>query len=266
MRHASAPALLSRQPPVLAWSASVGLHLALVSAVLWSLQSGPMPASWGRRVGALMVRLVTLPAHPQPAPAPQTRVAPPSPHPHTPSIHAPTVKPASVEPHKPSVPTQTPMPTPAPAPTPAASQGATFANLFAPIISRPMGRGHWGAMPHQPVAPMPDQMQQQQMAMAKRGQLVQQIQALQQSLWQEPLAGRCDIRLALLPSQGLVNCAEPEDTQRVAGMLGGFLTQGAALLTAQADACFHAELNRVISTGCSAEAPKENGPEGPPAH
>lgn len=250
----------------------MGLHLLLGAAVLWSLQPEPAPASWGRRVGALMVRLVTLQPAPKPIAAAPTPVALPAPRVHKAALQPPAQHPP-LEPDKPPAPSAQEAqvareaPVPAPSPAPAASQGARFANLFAPIIARPMGLGQWGAMPRRPEPPMPEQLQQQQRVAARRGQLMQQIQTLQQSMLQQPLKGRCDIRLAILPSQGMVTCAEADDVPRIAGLLSGFLTQGATPLSAPADACFQAELNRVTSAGCvSDSAPKENGPEGPLLH
>lgn len=259
MRHASAPSRPQGKTPALAWVASIGMHLLVVTA-LWSCLQPQSPFSVGRRVGALMVRLVTV-SH-TPRPSPQSSPSDEHPQPHRPDTKSakpmpvraqtsPATTNASDTPTR-EVHPEAPKP---PSTPPLARPGAAFASLFAPIISRPIGTGRWGAPPSPPPEIHPDQMARQQALAARRANVMQRIQGLQMVLMQQPLHEGCDVQLVVATAQGLVQCTQADDAARVAGQLSEFLSQGTPSASTQADLCLSLDGNRVTSRACSAPTP-----------
>lgn len=228
-------------PRLSARCAAGTLSLLAHVTVLGILLSPPAPRDWpssiGRKVGsALMVRLEehTEPVNPLPAAQPnlQTRSPAPSLSSTDADITPATEASPTTEPTSQLRPTDT-----QPAPTdqlaqqqaatpPASAPGASFANLFAPIISRPMGRGRWTAPPIQvPPTAVPD-LQRQQAAQARRDQLMQNIQWIQRQLELTPLTEGCLIQVSLQQSNGEVRCSDPGDQDRIRSAMSSLLLTG----------------------------------------
>ncbi|MGC4060415.1 MAG: hypothetical protein QM749_06015 [Aquabacterium sp.] len=239
-----------------ALSLSVCIHGALLGAWLHARSDAGGPVDVGHKRGNLIVQLRSwTPARaaaPHAAHAPQAAqasarpakasVAPPGPlmpKPAQRDAHVAQVlsnAPATAPANEPAAPTPTPQPqqaqpspeapaateaTPAQPPSPPAAQpGARFANLFAPIISRPLGRGHWSA---QPVSmPMQAQaaMQREQAIQGLRQTLQLRTDALRAALQTQPMAGRCEVRIALERQTARLQCDQDADQQRLMAMLG----------------------------------------------
>lgn len=219
--------------------------------------------SIGQKRGSLTVTIAPVPRVPRPQAPP---VVPPRRHTPlpTPRVLATrtevahptrTVAQAALPPDPPSLPASSGLledTSPAPAPAeprpaiapqaPAASQpdapGARFANLFAPIISRPLGRGRWQTRPSAPAFDERDAaMQREQAIQGTRQALYQRVEALRQSLHQAPLVGRCAIRISLTQQAAQLDCTEQVDLQRLSPQFGTVLSLQARGTPVQADSC-----------------------------
>lgn len=214
-------------------------HVAVLAAFSSGHANRDAPPSIGRRVGeALMVRVMaqvqTVPPSPvaqfsEPIPSPphrqataQSEIKVPPETPHTKQPVDPSPQEGNTDlPSAPANPSP-PLPTTAPASTP---PGATFANLFAPIISRPMGRGRWGAPPPRIEPPQDHDLIRQQALQARRDQLTQTLRWLETQLYQTPLNNTCQVHVALSQTAGTATCSDSIDQNRITQVLTGFLSE-----------------------------------------
>lgn len=204
---------------------------------------------------------------PAPAPAPSPRMltshetaaarlppAGPDSPPQDEPAQAASAPPASEAPSAPDTPPPANIPKPPAAPQPDAP-GARFANLFAPIISRPLGRGRWQAPPS---APVPDEMgatmQREQAIQGTRQALAQRVEALKPSLNQVPLLGRCDIRISLEQQAAQLDCTQAADLQRLSPLFGAIVALQAKGSPLRADSCLQAEQRDLQWQPCPAHA------------
>lgn len=242
-RHGMSHVHVAWSPRLSARCTAGTLSLLAHVTVLGILLSPPAqkdgPSSIGRRVGsALIVRLTERIEPRPPMPVVRTSRQAPSPSPHLVGTDAPppaiieASSPISPAPPSPLMSPDTPS---APADQPAAPQaatpassppGASFANLFAPIINRPMGRGRWTSPPSQLPPPVTPALQRQQAAQARRDQLMQTIQWLQRQLDLSPLAQGCLIQVTLQQSSGDVKCSTPDDQDRILSAMSALLLTG----------------------------------------
>lgn len=249
-----------------AWALSVVAHAALLTWLASHPDRHDWPASMGRRVGALQVRLNERPqdvAQIRPVPPPKKEFAPsktaatstisvahsahhtpvPLPRPDPPFSAAEVASAASAPEASPAASAAIP---PAPA---TSAPGASFANLFAPFISRPMGRGRWGSPPPSaPPQPSPDLLRQQAVQ-ARRDQLMQSIQWLQTQLDRTPLVSRCQAQITISQTAGAVTCQDPADQNRLNAALSPFLsaTQADAI---PPEACLSVHERRIQWVSC----------------
>lgn len=233
MRQPSHPTHHGARPPGLAWLASLVAHTTVVLAVVWASQPRTEPPSLGRRLGALMVRIESLahtqaPTRPEPSvrtairPDPTAgHVAPESPPPAVPQ-EAPPAQPTEVTSESPTEARTTPPP--AVTPPQQTPPGTTWTGLFAPLISKPLGRGRWGGMaPPPPPTQQDPALQQAQALQARRAALMQRLQTLGTLLAQTPLQGECQVELALASPHGQVSCPSANDANLVRSVLNDFL-------------------------------------------
>lgn len=201
----------------------------------------------------------TRPATARPAPAePPTPAAP---QPAAPTPEAPTapspdaLAPALAQTHadaasapSASAPAAAKPPTAAPAERP----GARFANLFAPIISRPLGRGRWNAP--QPLVPSQAEsaMQREQAIQGTRQALTSRVEALRAQLRATALTGTCQIQVSLERQAAQLDCTDAGDQQRLAGLLQGIVNLQAAAASPAYDACLKASATDIQWAPCPA--------------
>jgi hypothetical protein len=141
-----------------------------------------------------------------------------------------------------SAPSDPASPAPLKSPTPEARPGAAFATLFAPIVSRPIGRGRWRPAPTQPIQPtqMSADMQREQALQAMQQSLNARVGSMQRVLPGAPLIGHCEVRVDLERRLAQLSCTKAEDEPRLIAMLSGLATaskvsDGAKLVCLQAD-------------------------------
>lgn len=228
---------------------SVLAHLALLGAWVYAHAPAERAASVGQKRGSLSVRLVPRMLT---TTAPISQPATPRPAPPKPIRHALIA---------PDTPKPTPRTTPAPVmaagtptpPAPAAPAGASFANLFAPIISRPIGHGRWGAAPP-PIPSAPDMaMQREQAIQATRQAVSERLAQLQGRLNEHPLAGPCAIRIDMDHRQSEVHCAAPQEQALVWSYLGSILQAG-AVTTDNSTRCLTMTARDMAWTPCAIDA------------
>lgn len=252
---------------------SVLAHALVAAGVYnWYRHAGP-PPSVGRQRGGLTVQLAIQPKAQLPSHAPQ--------HPQTPVSHAPAgtdVRPQAPAPlraiaappptmeaastadarHQDApLATQTAPSAVAATPAPAASQaGATFASMFAPVISRPIGRGRWMASVAPAPTPLGPDVQRLQAMDNVRRQLLDRITPLSQQLQNEGLAGACKLRIALAQQTAQLSCTQEADQARIWPALQGLVrAEPPDSHSSQADLCWQLEGRQITSTSCDASTP-----------
>lgn len=242
---------------------------ALVAAGIynWYRHAGPAP-SMGRQRGGLTVQLATPPkaqqtpvrealarteVRPQGL-APRAQVPPAAVTAPTPAMAAAST--AATRHQDSPLATQDPTPAVAETPAPAASQaGATLASMFAPVISRPIGRGRW--MSSVAPAPMPlgPDVQRLQAMDNIRRQLLDRITPLGQQLQNQALAGACKLRIALMQQTAQLSCTQDADQARIWPALQGLVrAEPPDSHSSQADLCWQLEGSQITSAPCDATA------------
>ncbi|MDE2593300.1 MAG: hypothetical protein KGL57_03600 [Burkholderiales bacterium] len=249
---------------VLRWAglASIVVHVGVLSIWLGHHTRHDVPANFGQRAGAIQARLATrLPqrdahstAAATPQAAPRLRVEAPPRQVLTPARPAPVplIQNQPLAAHEAASAASAPsLPAPLPTPVPVAQStpGASFANLFAPIISRPMGRGRWGAPPPLMPQAVDPEIQRQQAVLARRAQLMQTIQWLQTQLADKPLEGSCEIRITLSQSAGTLTCSEGTVPDLFQSALANYLTPAAAP-SVPSEACWKAHDRLLEAVSC----------------
>ncbi|MBI2732276.1 MAG: hypothetical protein HYX44_02880 [Aquabacterium sp.] len=185
-------------------------------------------------------------------PAPTQAAAPSLPPPEAPSP-APTQLPATDTP-APADPQPLMSSRPATT-TQAEAPGARFANLFAPIVSRPLGRGGWQARPTAIEAnPATAAMQREQAIQGTRQALAQRMEAMRPWLREAPLQGRCEVRIALAQHAAQLNCTEAADLQRLSPQFASLLSLQPAAASLAADACLLIQASEMGWQDCPAPA------------
>lgn len=250
---------------------SVLAHALVAAGVYnWYRHAGP-PPSVGRQRGGLTVQLAIQPKAQLRSHAPQ--------HPQTPVSHAlagTDVRPQGATPQAQAplpameaastadarhqdapLATQTAPSTVAEAPAPAASQaGATFASMFAPVISRPIGRGRWMASVAPAPMPLGPDVQRLQAMDNIRRQLLDRITPLGQQLQNEGLTGACKLRIALAQQTAQLSCTQEADQARIWPALQGLVrAEPPDSHSSQADLCWQLEGRQITSTPCDASTP-----------
>ena len=138
----------------------------------------------------------------------------------------------------------------APMPAMAASKpGAQFANLFAPLTTRPMGRGRWQTAPR-PAIPLDAQMQREQALQGLRQSLQARMMSMQGVLAQTPLADRCEVRTDLERRLAQVRCVHSADEARLWAMLAGIATAGTVPAEAAGPMCLQAQAHQIDWQDC----------------
>ncbi|MGQ0599385.1 hypothetical protein [Aquabacterium sp.] len=134
--------------------------------------------------------------------------------------------------------------------TTAEQPGARFANLFAPIISRPLGRGRWNAP--QPLVPSPAEsaMQREQAIQGTRQALASRVEALRAQLRATALAGTCQIQVSLERQAAQLDCTDAGDRQRLAALLQGIVNLQTAAASPAYDACLKASATDIQWAPC----------------
>jgi hypothetical protein len=143
-----------------------------------------------------------------------------------------------------------PAPTPIPPPTSApAAPGAAFANLFAPVIMRPLGRSSWGRSAPDRVAPIDANLQREQAALELRQKLASRLHdlALRQSAGGN--AVQCTIAVDSQHRIAEVHCTDPADQGAPWSALHGLLVAG-NVPAAQAHLCFRVNGATVALAPC----------------
>lgn len=137
-----------------------------------------------------------------------------------------------------------------PTAAPAEQPGARFANLFAPIISRPLGRGRWNAP--QPLVPSPAEsaMQREQAIQGTRQALASRVEALRAQLRATALAGTCQIQVSLERQAAQLDCTDAGDRQRLAALLQGIVNLQTAAASPAYDACLKASATDIQWAPC----------------
>lgn len=139
--------------------------------------------------------------------------------------------------------------------TQAEAPGARFANLFAPIVSRPLGRGGWQARPTAIEAnPATAAMQREQAIQGTRQALAQRMEAMRPWLREAPLQGRCEVRIALAQHAAQLNCTEAADLQRLSPQFGTLLSLQPPGAPLPADACLLVQASELGWQDCQAPA------------
>lgn len=137
--------------------------------------------------------------------------------------------------------------------------GAQFASLFAPIVSRPLGRGRWSFAPPQP-PPMPPPaqmaaMQREQAIQGIRQSLAQRIERIRGQLRSAPLAQACDIAISLERQTGQVRCDHPQDGQWLSSQLGDLLNMLPMSAAMVGDQCLQAAASALSWVDCPPPQP-----------
>lgn len=243
-------------------------HAAVLAILMSQTEHRDWPSSIGRKVGsALIVRLKTHTASVESSsvaqamrPTPASALAHPSSDTTRPAEKAPKVSPAPPNSQidstdSPSAPMDQPAVAVPMTPPASSPPGASFANLFAPIISRPMGRGRWTAPPSQVQPPVEPDLQRQHATQARRDQLMQTIQWLQKQLDLTPLAGGCLIQVTLQQSSGEVRCADPEDQDRIRSATSSLLLTGLQP-NVPSEVCLQLQQHTINWIDCQQVSPK----------
>lgn len=260
---------------------SVLAHALVLAGYWYHHRHTPAPASLSAKQGLLTVTLMPAAhatAHPaRPAPAPASRLShhtlaahmptptPPPPPQRSPSP-APTPALASIEPALQPVAEAPvdltpppPPPAPAPAPMPATSTepaGARFTNLFAPILSEPLGRPRWGrrhtAMTQ---AIQPAEALQQQAALAVRSQLQQGLEAWRAAQLMGQASFDCEAQVDYPRAEGRVQCQDPRDTATLSALLQAVLRPLAHHDDANATTCLRLTPTQITEQACPSTPP-----------
>lgn len=137
-----------------------------------------------------------------------------------------------------------------PTAAPAEQPGARFANLFAPIISRPLGRGRWNAP--QPLVPSQAEsaMQREQAIQGTRQALTSRVEALRAQLRATALTGTCQIQVSLERQAAQLDCTDAGDRQRLAALLQGIVNRQTAAASPAYDACLKASATDIQWAPC----------------
>lgn len=136
--------------------------------------------------------------------------------------------------------------------------GARFASLFAPIISRPLGRGRWSSAPMQPqMIPVAQAaaMQREQAIQGIRQALGQRVERMKADLRATPLAQSCDIAISLERQSGQVRCQQPQDVRWVSAQLSDLLTLQPGSLAMAGDNCLRVASSDLSWVNCGAPQP-----------
>jgi hypothetical protein len=235
--------------PSFGWalSLSVCIHGALLAAWLHARLAEDGAISIGQKRGALTVQLRTMTSAPPrhaprddkvaqaTMPIPQVRPRPALPAPPT----LPEPKPARRDPQvAQSAPSISPAEPPPAQPSLAAEQpGARFANLFAPIVSRPLGHGRWSAQPMNMPVQAQAAMQREQAIQGLRRAIQMRTEALRAELQAQPLSGHCEMRLALERQTARVQCDQEADQQRLMARLGDVVHIQPDMAQGPSDSC-----------------------------
>jgi hypothetical protein len=139
-------------------------------------------------------------------------------------------------------------PTP-PAISPPAAPGAAFANLFAPVIMRPLGRSTWGRPAPDSVAPLDANLQREHAALELRQKLASRLHDLAQRQGAIGNAAQCTIAVDSQRRIAQVHCADPADQGAPWSALHGLLVAG-TVPAAQAQLCFRVNGATVASAPC----------------
>lgn len=141
----------------------------------------------------------------------------------------------------------------APMPATPEQPGARFASLFAPIISRPMGRGRWQARPATPaIDETSSAMQREQAIQGTRQALLQRLETIRPSLHQTPLHGRCAVRISLSQQAAQMDCTEQADLQRLSPQIGSVLALRPHEAPLQPESCLVLQQNEIRWQECPA--------------
>lgn len=219
-------------------------HAAFLGTLAWCLRPDPTEAGGvsrkqGRPITVALVRMpvstqVRPPAHPSARPA-TPRIAAMAPvqgagrqdqaaSPQPPASPQPLVHTAQPD-QAPQVPqTQSPPPAAPPLP-PDSPPGARFASLFAPVTSRPLGRGRWhNRTPRTTTAAQHDPaLQEAQALMATRQALSERIVQINAQLAQSPLRDQCTLQVDVRRRLHAIQCHQPDDEQRLLALLADLL-------------------------------------------
>ncbi|RZI86731.1 MAG: hypothetical protein EOP38_00070 [Rubrivivax sp.] len=145
-----------------------------------------------------------------------------------------------------------------PAPPPAAAParpGAQFASLFAPILSRPLGRGRWGAPPA-PMPPPPDPAQlRQQATLALTAELMQRLGSFTSEQISQGAAAHCDVKVEMTSREALVNCEQAEDAAQVWAVLHGLFRPATTTPVGHDRLCVQLNSNQTLVQTCPVDAP-----------
>lgn len=205
---------------------SVLAHVAALSLILWHTTREADTASVGQRKGAISFRLAQL-SQPRIVAPPAPPLTPPSTRAaihHTPEPALPHEVAIAPEPSPQDPPASAEVPPPQT--TPESNPGATFANLFAPLINRPMGRGHWGSPPPRPEPLNDPTIQLQTQALQTRQALQERVQQLQAHLQDTPVQGSCQVTLDLTKRWAHVQCPRDSDAAVIWSYLNGAMVEG----------------------------------------
>lgn len=235
---------------------SVLAHALLLAGWLYGQCAHEAPSSVGQKRGNLTVTLLA-PVQPKARPA---QASPPAdlhtPPPRTAPVQTPTTHEAAslqaaARPATALAALAEPPGLVSPAPAaPAEQPGARFANLFAPIISRPLGRGRWNAP--QPLVPSPAEsaMQREQAIQGTRQALANRVEALRAQLRATTLAGTCQIQVSLERQAAQLDCTDAGDRQRLAALLQGIVNLQTAAAGPAYDACLKASATDIQWAPC----------------
>lgn len=251
-----------------ALSFSVLAHALVLASYCYLHRNAQAPACVRARPDHLMVTL--MPAARPGAPAPASPQAPmhrqalavytPAPPPQRPTAPAPAPALAQIEPApQPEAEAPVALPSPAPVPAPAASTepaGARFTNLFAPILSEPLGRPRWGRRHTAMAQPnLPAEALQQQAALALRSQLQQGLEAWRSAQLVAQASFDCEAQVDYPHAEGRVQCQDPRDTATLSALLQAVLRPLARHDGANATTCLRLTPTQITEQACPSTPP-----------
>lgn len=180
-----------------------------------------------------------------------------------PTIIQPAIQPATTRPEHAQKPTPAPAPVEqkteqsppesaaqeAPAPPLAAATGSEFVSPFAPIISRPLGRGSWRTSRPPPPGIDPTELQRQQVRLQLRTMLMDRLGNWVTWQTQQHTEVSCLIRLDLATQQAKLSCIPAEKEAEVWSVLNGLMVAGAA--DSDDTLCLHIGTSQLAMTSCN---------------
>lgn len=215
-----------------------------------TLMPAARPGSLAPASSQAPMRRQALAAH-TPSPPPQRPTAP-APPPALPRID-PTPRPEAEAPVAPSPPAPVPVPVPA---TSTEQAGARFTNLFAPILSEPLGRPRWGRRHTAMTQPIqPAEALQQQAALAMRSQLQQGLEAWRSAQLMGQASFDCEAQVNYPHAEGRVQCQDPRDTATLSALLQAVLRPLAHHDDANATTCLHLTPTQITEQACPSTPP-----------